>query len=74
MGTKLERIAEISANLRKPEFTSIYHYINDDMLRQCHKDVDGNKAVGIDRVTKVEYEVNLEENIYNLVKQLKNKS
>lgn len=36
MGTKLERIAEISASRRKPEFTSLYHHINDDMLKQCH--------------------------------------
>ena len=74
MGTKLERIAEISANTRKPEFTSLYHHINDDMLRQCHKELDGNKAVGIDRLTKAKYGANLEENISNLVKQLKNKS
>jgi hypothetical protein len=26
MVTKLERIAEISANTRKPEFTSLYHH------------------------------------------------
>ena len=74
MGTKLERIAEISANTRKPEFTSLYHHINDDMLRQCHKELNGNKAVGIDRVTKAKYGANLEENVSNLVKRLKNKS
>lgn len=74
METKLERIAEISANTRKPEFTSLYHHINAEMLKQCHKELDGNKAVGIDKVTKAEYEANLEENISNLVKRLKNKS
>ena len=74
MGTKLERIAEISANTRKPEFTSLYHHINVEMLKQCHRELDGNKAVGIDRVTKAQYEVNLEENISNLVKRLKNKA
>ncbi len=74
MGTKLERIAEISTNTRRPEFTSLYHHINAEMLKQCHKELDGNKAVGIDRVTKAKYEVNLEENISNLVKRLKNKS
>ncbi|WP_434304098.1 reverse transcriptase domain-containing protein, partial [Clostridium botulinum] len=45
--------------------------------KSCHdaiKALDGNKAVGIDRVTKAKYEVNLEENISNLVKRLKNKS
>jgi len=74
MGTKLERIAEISANARKPKFTSLYHHINAEMLKQCHRELDGNKAVGIDKVTKAKYEVNLEENISNLVNRLKNKS
>ena len=60
--------------MRKPEFTSLYPHINDDMLRQCHKELDGNKAVGIDRVRKAKYGANLEENISNLVKRLKNKS
>lgn len=59
METKLERIAEISTNTRKPEFTSLYHHINAEMLRQCHSELDGNKAAGVDRVTKAEYEVNL---------------
>ena len=61
MGTKLERIAEISATTPKPEFTSLYHLINAEMLMQCHKELDGSKAVGIDRVTKAEYEEHLEE-------------
>ena len=29
------------------------------MLKQCHKELDGNKAVGIDKVTKDEYGKNL---------------
>ncbi len=74
MGTKLERIAEISATTPKPEFTSLYHLINAEMLMQCHKELDGNKAVGIDRVTKAEYEEHLEENITNLVERLKNRA
>lgn len=74
MGTKLERIMEISATTPKPEFTSLYHLINIDMLKQCHKELDGNKAVGIDRVTKAEYGEHLEENLTNLVSKLKNKA
>ena len=74
MGTKLERITEISATTPKPEFTSLYHLINADMLKQCHKELDGSKATGIDRVTKAEYEEHLEENIANLVERLKNKA
>ena len=63
METKLERIAEISANSPRPEFTSLYHLINKEMLLQCHKELDGNKAVGVDEITKKEYERNLEQNI-----------
>ena len=74
MGTKLERIMEISATTPKPEFTSLYHLINIEMLKQCHKELDGNKAVGIDKVTKAEYEEHLEENLTNLVSRLKNKA
>lgn len=55
METKLVRIAEISATSKHPLFTSVYHLINEDMLKQCHKELDGNKAVGIDKVTKDEY-------------------
>ena len=74
MGTKLERIMEISATTPKPEFTSLYHLINIEMLKQCHKELDGSKAVGIDKVTKAEYEEHLEENLTNLVSKLKNKA
>lgn len=74
MGTKLERIAEISAHSSRPEFTSLYHHINAEMLIQCHKELNGKKAVGIDKVTKAEYETNLEENIANLVVRLKSRA
>lgn len=74
METKLERIASKSANTKRPEFTSLYHLINKGLLMQCHKEADGNKAVGIDEITKREYSENLEGNIENLVDRLKRKS
>ena len=40
MGTKLERIAEISALTRRPIFTSLYHLINEDLLKACHRELD----------------------------------
>lgn len=72
--TKLLRIAEISRNNPKEIFTSIYHLINKDMLMMCHEELDGNKATGTDKITKQEYNGNLEENIEKLVKKLKNKA
>ena len=62
METKLERIADKSAHMPKPEFTSLFHLIDTEMLKQCHKELDGNKAVGIDEMTKEEYGRNLDGN------------
>ena len=48
--------------------------LNEKLLLKCHQELSGNKAVGIDKVTKEEYSQNLRENIQSLVKRLKNKS
>lgn len=74
MKTKLERIADESAHEPKPEFTSLYHLINKELLMQCHRELDGSKAVEIDKVTKKEYGENLEQNIEGLAERLKRKS
>ena len=74
MGTKLDRIREMSASNPKMVFTSLYHLINEELLRQCHKELDGKKATGVDKVTKAEYEANLEENLKDLVDRLKRKN
>ena len=74
METKLERIADKSRNEQQPIFTSLYHLINEELLKQCHKELDGSKAVGIDNVSKKEYAENLDENIKDLVIRLKNKA
>ena len=74
METKLGRIADKSAHEARPEFTSLYHLLNEEMLLKCHKELSGKKAVGVDKVTKEEYSRNLEENIKSLVLRLKNKS
>ena len=74
METKLARIAEISKERPKEVFTSIYHFLNKDLLMLCHKELDGKKATGLDGVTKAEYEENLEENIEQLEKELQNMS
>ena len=74
MGTKLERIGDKSARGLRPIFRSLYHMLNEELLLQCHKELDGKKAVGTDEITKEEYSQNLEENIRNLVQRLKNKA
>lgn len=52
----------------------IGHLINKEMLEICYREMDKNKAVGIDGVSKEMYEENLDENLERLVKALKNKS
>ena len=74
MGTKLDRIREMSKANPKTVFTSLYHLINEELLKDCHKDLDGKKAVGVDNVTKAEYDENLDENLRNLVERLKRKN
>ena len=74
MGTKLDRIRELSALNPRMEFTSLYHLINEELLRECHKELDGRKATGVDNITKAEYEVNLSENLKGLVERLKRKN
>lgn len=74
METKLERISQLSRENPKMVFTSLYHLINEELLRQCHEEMDGSKAVGIDGITKEEYGRNMEENLKKLVARLKNKS
>lgn len=74
MGTKIARIAEISKEKPEEVFTSIYHMIDKELLMECHKELDGKKATGLDGVTKGEYETKLEENIEKLLNKLKTKS
>lgn len=71
METELVRIAEIARTNPSLRFTSLYHYLNREMLLQCHNELDGKKAKGIDGISKSEYEQNLLENIDNLVERLK---
>lgn len=74
MGTKLERISQLSKENPEMVFTSIGHLINKELLKECHEKMDGDKAVGIDGITKEEYGRNLEENLDRLVERLKKKS
>ena len=74
METKLERISQLSLENPGMVFTSLYHLINKDLLILCHNEMDGKKAVGVDGVTKDEYDKNLKANIESLVERLKRKS
>lgn len=74
MTTKLERISELSKQHPEMKFNSIGHLINIEMLKECHYKMDGRKAVGIDGISKEEYNSNLDNNLKQLVEKIKNKS
>lgn len=74
MESKLLRIAELAESQPNLKFTSLVHLLNETNLKQCHHELPYNKATGVDRTTKEAYEENIDENIQNLVKRLKDKS
>lgn len=74
MSTKITRINQIAKERPEEIFTSIYHLINKELLKECFDELDGSKATGLDEVTKAEYMVNLDDNLEELVKKLKNKA
>jgi group II intron reverse transcriptase/maturase len=74
METKLIRIAQIAKESSKEVFTSLYHHLNEEMLTQAHRELKGDKAVGVDRITKAKYAENLKGNIHHLVEALKRHS
>jgi retron-type reverse transcriptase len=50
----------------------LYHHVADvDNLRKCYRALDGNKANGINDVTKAMYAENLEANLQDLSVRLK---
>ncbi len=69
MGNEYERIAE---QARKHErVQTLMHYLNKENLNEVHKDQEKGKATGIDGVSKEIYEENLDLNIDELLKQMK---
>ena len=44
------------------------------MIVKCHHELDGNKAAGIDEVTKAKYEENLPGNVKDLIGRMKNQA
>ena len=74
MATTLARISQLSSENRdNPDFrfTSLAHLIDKRMLVECHASMDGDKAVGIDGITKKDYAENLDENLENLLDRMK---
>ncbi len=50
---------------------SLMRYINKESLMRKHQKLNGDKASGIDKVTKDEYEINIDKKIDDLIKRMK---
>jgi len=70
--TELTRIGEKACREPTLVFTSLYHHVTDvDNLRACYDALPGERAVGVDGVTKEAYGTHLEENLQDLSGRLK---
>lgn len=68
--TKLLRITEKAKKGPKFQFTSLFHLMDRELLRQCFVKLKRDRAAGIDEVTKEEYGKDLESNLTHLVERL----
>lgn len=50
---------------------NLIHFVNKERLKEQHRKQQRNKASGIDKITKENYEVKLNENINNLIERMK---
>lgn len=72
--TKLKRIESMSRADSKMEFECLMPHYTKENLIACFHELDGKKAVGIDKQTKEMYGENLESNIGKLVTRMKTMS
>ena len=70
VATKLRRIAEKARKEPSFRFTSLYHLMNEEHLRECFQRLRKNAAAGIDNLTKEMYAENLDTNLQELVERL----
>ena len=68
--TTLHRIAEKARREPRFKFTSLYHLMNEELLRGCFRRLRKDAAAGIDKMTKDLYAENLEANLSDLTDRL----
>lgn len=73
MPTSLQGIAKKAQEQKRYRFRNLYGMLNEELLRDCWRDIRKDAAYGVDEVSAREYEQHLEENIRDLVDRLKRK-
>jgi RNA-directed DNA polymerase len=69
--TKLERIGKLATTKKDTVFNNLLHVVDLKLLHASYQQLDGNKAIGIDGVTKAAYGVNLKDNLQDLLKRIR---
>lgn len=69
MSNEIIRISNIAKQHQKVD--TVMYAINQENLKQSAKRIAGNKAVGIDQVTKQEYMENIDSNTTKLINEMK---
>ncbi|MDO0826042.1 group II intron reverse transcriptase/maturase [Desulfosporosinus nitroreducens] len=72
--TKLANIALRAERDKNAKFCSLAHLMNKGTLHEAFRRLSGTAASGIDGETKKTYQVNLEDNLSNLLRRLKEES
>ena len=71
ISTKLDRIAKLAKQMPGTALRSLSHHIDLDWLREAHRRVRKDGAVGVDGQTAEEYAKNLESNLQSLLDRAK---
>jgi retron-type reverse transcriptase len=69
--TKLESIGKRAILRKDTVFNNVGHVLDLDLLRECYRELDGKKAIGIDGVTKETYGGRLEGNLQDLLERIR---
>ena len=74
MQTSLLSIARKAQERKHTRFFNLYRLIDENLLRDCWRDIRKKAAYGVDGISARQYEENLIDNIRNLVERLKRRS
>jgi group II intron reverse transcriptase/maturase len=74
MQTSLQGIAEKAKSQEKYRFRNLYGMLNEELLKDCWRDIRKDAAYGVDEVSAQAYEQDLDANISHLVERLQRKS
>ncbi len=68
--TLLQRIANKAERQKGNRFRNMYGMLNEEMLKDSWRFIRKDAAYGVDKLSALEYEQNLEENVHKLVENL----